>query len=138
MFGNRLGWGIAGVLAVLMLWAVSLLNQLNTISRPSQGIVVVSQKVSLELPTHPELLEAIKLPADPLSVLPTMTEPGDAAPFYQRAIKAAADNPGVRAQQQDRPARLRTPLRPARRRGADRRDQTLGDEPVRRQSRRRD
>ena len=92
MFGNRLGWGIAGVLAVLMLWAVSLLNQLNTISRPSQGIVVVSQKVSLELPTHPELLDAIKLPADPLSVLPTMTQPGDAAPFYQRAIKAAADN----------------------------------------------
>jgi hypothetical protein len=88
MFGNRLGWGISAALVLIVGYAAHWLAQLNTISPPSKGMISVSQKVSLNLPTNPALLEEIKLPVDPASVLPAMTDPTDAAPFYRRAIAA--------------------------------------------------
>ena len=88
MFGNLLGWIISAVLALLMAVLLFWIAKLDTISPPSRGVVVLTQRISLDLPTRPELLEPIKFPADPLSVLPGMTDPADAAPFYRKAIAA--------------------------------------------------
>ena len=71
MFGNLLGWIISAVLAALMAVLLFWIAKLDTISPPSRGVVVLTQRISLDLPTRPELLDPIKFPADPLTVLPS-------------------------------------------------------------------
>src|SRR5687767_8365472 len=93
MFGNRLGWGISGVLAALMLLIVWQIGKLNAISAPSQGLVARTGKVALNLSTNPQLLDPIQLPFNPTAVLPTMTEAGNAAPAYRNAINQYLDDP---------------------------------------------
>jgi hypothetical protein len=92
MFGNKLGWGIAAVLAVVILAMSASLQKLNAISPPSRGVVVRTANVALNLPEHPELLEPIQLPFDPKAVFPGMSQPQDAGPFYRQAIDAYQAN----------------------------------------------
>jgi hypothetical protein len=84
MFGNRLGWGISAALAVIIGLGLWLIVSANAISRPSQGMV--AQKVSLNLLSHPEMLDPIQLPFNPQAILPSMTEAKDAALLYRNAI----------------------------------------------------
>jgi hypothetical protein len=86
MFGNRLGWGISAVLAAvigLLLW---LTVNLNTVSDPSIGVVARTGNVSLNLLSHPEILDPIQLPFNPQAILPSMTDAQDAALLYRKAI----------------------------------------------------
>jgi hypothetical protein len=92
MFGNKLGWSISAALTIAILAVVSYLNKLNAISPPSQGVVVRSANVSLNLAQHPELLEPIQLPFDPKAVYPAMSESKDAGPTYRQAITAYQTN----------------------------------------------
>jgi hypothetical protein len=86
MFGNRLGWGISAVLAAvigLLLWLIA---SGNAVSPPSQGVVARTGNVSLNLQTHPEILDPIQLPFNPQAILPSMTDAQDAALLYRKAI----------------------------------------------------
>jgi hypothetical protein len=87
MFGNRLGWGIAAVLAMVIFAVVWKLTTLNAISPPSRGVVTRTGSVALDLPDNPKLLEAIELPFSPAAVFPGMTEAKDAGPLYRQAIE---------------------------------------------------
>jgi len=87
MFGNALGWVISAVLAALTCWGVWFIGTLNEISPPSTGIVARTGNVRLDLLTHPEMLDVIKLPFDAQAIMPGMTEAKDAAPLYRQAIE---------------------------------------------------
>jgi hypothetical protein len=87
MFGNRLGWGISAVLAAamgLLLWVIV---GLNAVSQPSQGLVARTGNVSLNLLSHPEILDPIQLPFNAQAILPSMTDAQDAALLYRQAIE---------------------------------------------------
>jgi hypothetical protein len=86
MFGNRLGWGISGVLAAFVLLIVYMIARLDTPTAPSQGAINKKGTYSLKLLERPQMLDAIQLPFDPLTVLPTMTQAQDAGPLYRQAL----------------------------------------------------
>jgi len=90
MFGNRLGWGVAAVLAIGVFGLVYLLGSLNTISQPSRGVVAGrgpgGKPVALDLLQNPQLLEPIVLPFRPVDIVPEMTQAEDAGPLYREAI----------------------------------------------------
>lgn len=87
MFGNRLGWGISAVLAAVMILLTWWIGTLNVISAPSTGIVARTGNVSLNLLSHPELLDPIKLPFDPQAIMPKMIDAKDAGPMYREAME---------------------------------------------------
>ena len=87
MFGNRLGWGLAAVLALAILAGVWQMSKLNAVSPPSKGIVTRTGNVALNLDDNPQALDPISLPFSPSGVYPGMTESKDAAPLYRQAIE---------------------------------------------------
>lgn len=87
MFGNAIGWVISAVLAGLTCWGVWFIGTLNEISPPSTGIVAKTGNVKLDLLSHPEMLDVIKLPFDAQAIMPAMTEAKDAAPLYRQAVE---------------------------------------------------
>src|SRR4051812_26227452 len=94
MFGNRFGWGISAAIAVVLGLIVWMFVKMDTISKPSTGAISRGKPPHvLELPSHPEMLEEIKLPFDPASVVPTMTKSGDAGPLYRQAMAEAEKSP---------------------------------------------
>src|SRR4051812_48240901 len=93
MFGNKTGWIIAAVVAVVLLGAVYGFAQLDKITQPSSGpISRMKGAPQLNLTTNSAMLEELKLPYDPTSVVPSMTKPGEAAPLYRQAIEAYERN----------------------------------------------
>jgi hypothetical protein len=86
MFGNRLGWGLAAVIALGVFGLVALVASMNQPSKPSRGAIDKQGKYVLELPTRPEMSAEIVLPFDLKSVVPTATKAGDAAPLYREAL----------------------------------------------------
>ena len=86
MFGNRLGWGISGVLAALMLLGVYKIGQISQIQKPSQGLVMKTGNVSLNLETRPELLAPIQLPFDLAALMPARVDDADVSSIYRDAI----------------------------------------------------
>ncbi|HEY7117388.1 MAG TPA: hypothetical protein VH475_12425 [Tepidisphaeraceae bacterium] len=93
MFGNRLGWGISVALTGLILLLVWQVIKLNAVSPPSQGLVARTGSVSLNLLASPQKLDPIRLPFDAQAILPGMTDPADAAPFYRDIIQAYKADP---------------------------------------------
>jgi hypothetical protein len=87
MFGNRLGWGLAAVLAIAILAGVWQMSKMNAVSPPSQGIVTRTGNVALNLTDNPQLLDPIALPFSPSTVYPGMTEARNAATLYRQAIE---------------------------------------------------
>src|SRR2546423_1332234 len=88
MFGNRLGWLLSGLLTVLIFLLTWYISTLNVISPPSVGIVAKTGNVSLNLASHPEILDPIQLPFNPQAVMPAMADPTDAGKSYRQAIEA--------------------------------------------------
>jgi hypothetical protein len=95
MFGNRLGWGISGALAALVLFVVYQLAKLNAISPPSTGVVAATGRVALNLRTNGQIMDVIQLPFDVKAVMPAMTEPNDAGPAYREAVSMYLENPSL-------------------------------------------
>jgi len=102
MWGNRLGWAISSVIVVAVVGLMYLLVQFDTVS-PSTAFTA-----------RPGVLDELRLPADPLTVLPAMTADEDAAPAYRRAIDAYRGNrtlyetfPGTGPKSKYNPADLR-------------------------------
>ncbi|HSI36319.1 MAG: hypothetical protein ACAI43_02285 [Phycisphaerae bacterium] len=92
MFGNRLGWGLAAVLALGVFGLVALVASMNKTSPPSKGVVaglgVGGKPLALNLETDASILDPIVLPFRPTDIVPQMTQAQDAAPLYREAIAA--------------------------------------------------
>jgi len=77
MWGNRLGWSISAVIAVVFGVALVMYARIaNTRSAPTPFAAAARANEPLQLSDAPQ------------SVVPGMKEPTDAAPFYRRAIDA--------------------------------------------------
>jgi len=96
MFGNRLGWGLAAVLALGVFGLVALVGSMNKISQPSKGVVaglgVGGKPVALNLEADASILDPIVLPFRPTDIVPEMTKAEDSAPLYRKAIDAYKAN----------------------------------------------
>jgi hypothetical protein len=87
MFGNKTGWILAAVIAVVLMGGVYLFAQLDVITKPSIGAISRAKGApQLNLTTNPAMLDEIKLGFDPTSVVPSMTKAGDAGPLYRQAM----------------------------------------------------
>ena len=73
MWGNKLGWGISGLIVILMVGLLALINAAGTVSPPSAFSANANNMAALELPVDPK-------------VVITMSEPCDAADLYKQAI----------------------------------------------------
>ncbi len=96
MFGNRLGWGIAGVLAICVLGVVYMVASLAMkTTAPSAGALDKAGKYSLKLLERPQMLDPISLPFTPTAILPSMTKAEDAGPHYRAAIAEFMKDPHI-------------------------------------------
>jgi hypothetical protein len=73
MWGNKLGWGISGLLVIVMVGLILLINAASTVSPPSAFSANANNMAALELPVDPK-------------VVITMDDACDAADSYKQAI----------------------------------------------------
>lgn len=92
MFGNKAGWIISALMAGVVVFVVWFLAGLNAISAPSTGVVARTGNVQLNLLQNPSMLDEIKLPVEPTTIVPSMTSGEDAAPLYRQAVETYLKN----------------------------------------------
>lgn len=81
MWGNKLGWILAGAMVVLMVLTIGV------------AYVISSKQTSPTIFTQDEVMLAeLQLPVDPKGLLPEQTQDGDARDVYWRAIGDYAQN----------------------------------------------
>jgi hypothetical protein len=90
MFGNRLGWGISGVLVILAIGAGFMLNKLRQPTPPNPIERRTIGKAAGPMMRPDEAMVRIQLPTSPDTVAKA-TQAGDSTPKYREAIKLYMD-----------------------------------------------
>ena len=86
MWGNKLGWGISSVIALVMLTFMVMLERSGT--QPSEMTAKFAAESSLNL------APLVMVPA-PETILPGMTDECDAADFYREAMALYEKSPSL-------------------------------------------
>lgn len=104
MFGNKPGWIFAAMLLGLEIWVVWFIVNLDSIQKPSTG-VIPKAKLTLNITQRPELLQEIQLPFQPSAIYSGMTKSEDAGPLYREAIEKYLTNLDVYEKAYDKQAK---------------------------------
>jgi hypothetical protein len=91
-----------------MLLLVFQLGKISRIQKPSQGIVMKTGNVALNLESRPQLLEPISLPFDPGALMPTRVDDADVSSIYRDAIAEFRKDPSLYENLLDKTGKLKT------------------------------